>query len=47
MAYYISDGDTDVFAVLLKAMTMEVCGFTCGFMKNYIGRVSWSCVFSK
>lgn len=35
------------FAVLLKVMTMEVRGFTCGFVKNSIGRVSWSCVFFK
>lgn len=33
--------------VFLKVVTMEVCGFTYGFVKNRIGRVSWSYVFSK
>ena len=36
-----------VILIFLKVMTMEVCGFTCGFVKNSIGRVSWSCVFCK
>lgn len=47
MADYISDGDTDFFSVLLKVMTMDVWGFTCGLVKNSTGSVSWSCVFSK
>jgi len=38
VAAYVSDGDTDYFSILLKVMTMEVCGFTCGFVKNSIRR---------
>lgn len=34
-------------SLLLKVMTIKVCGFTCGFVKNSIGRVSWSRVFCK
>lgn len=35
------------FAVLLKVVTMKVCGFTCGFVRNSMGRLSRSCVFFK